>query len=290
MSFYETLEIGPDASPEVIRAAYRRLMQRHHPDRHSGDPRAAAKAQQIAQAFQVLSDPGLRARYDCERATPLPVVSRFAGVRRVLKLRIPRITASRAKVALIIFSLAVLVAAGGLLVQRSNELALAQQSLEQRHADAARQEESERAQQQELEEESRAAEQADAEDKARRTIPFVPVHSYVDIYNKGAVQGFILPPTDVFIRPESSEMVASNISQRRAILRAAVLHELRQMKSGELQAASAEETLSASIKKVLNRSILGGERALICRRDIDDYACRGVESVIFRGTIELVPN
>jgi curved DNA-binding protein CbpA len=54
---YDTLEVHPRASQEVIRAAYRSLMQRYHPDRNPGDVAAAARAASIAQAYDVLSDP-----------------------------------------------------------------------------------------------------------------------------------------------------------------------------------------------------------------------------------------
>lgn len=65
MNHYEILEVSPNASPEVVRAAYKSLMQRYHPDRQPG----AGKAEQailIAQAYEVLSDPGRRAAYDLE--------------------------------------------------------------------------------------------------------------------------------------------------------------------------------------------------------------------------------
>ena len=65
MNHYEILEVSPNASPEVIRAAYKSLMQRYHPDRQPG----AVKAEQailLVQAYEVLSDPGRRAAYDLE--------------------------------------------------------------------------------------------------------------------------------------------------------------------------------------------------------------------------------
>lgn len=68
---YDTLEVSPAASPETIRAAYRSLMQRFHPDRHPGDEGAARRAAEISRAYDVLSDPGRRAAYDASlRRTP----------------------------------------------------------------------------------------------------------------------------------------------------------------------------------------------------------------------------
>lgn len=66
MSYYDELEVSPKASAEVIRAAYKSLMQRHHPDK-SPDPAAATqRAAQIAQAYGVLSNPDQRQLYDAQ--------------------------------------------------------------------------------------------------------------------------------------------------------------------------------------------------------------------------------
>lgn len=64
MNYYETLEVSPSASPEVIRAAYKSLMQRYHPDRNPGDAMAATRATRVVQAYEVLSDAAQRAAYD----------------------------------------------------------------------------------------------------------------------------------------------------------------------------------------------------------------------------------
>ena len=61
---YDTLEVGRHASPEVVRAAYRSLMQRFHPDRNAGDAAAAERASAITQAYEVLSDANRRGVYD----------------------------------------------------------------------------------------------------------------------------------------------------------------------------------------------------------------------------------
>jgi hypothetical protein len=64
VTHYETLEISPRASAEVVRAAYRSLIQRWHPDRHPGDAAAAQRAAAITQAYEVLSDVERRQAYD----------------------------------------------------------------------------------------------------------------------------------------------------------------------------------------------------------------------------------
>lgn len=61
---YDNLKIARDAPPEVIRAAYRVLAQRHHPDRNPGSERAARAMTIINASYAVLSDPGARAAHD----------------------------------------------------------------------------------------------------------------------------------------------------------------------------------------------------------------------------------
>ena len=62
--FYEILQVHPKADPDVIRAAYRVLARKHHPD-HGGDPRRMI---QINDAWDVLGDAPRRAEYDASRA------------------------------------------------------------------------------------------------------------------------------------------------------------------------------------------------------------------------------
>lgn len=59
-TLYDALGVPPDASPDDIKAAHRAAAKRHHPDA-GGD---AEKFGQIQRAYDVLSDPDRRARYD----------------------------------------------------------------------------------------------------------------------------------------------------------------------------------------------------------------------------------
>jgi hypothetical protein len=61
--FYELLQVSPRASVAVIRAAYRVLALDYHPD-VNGTPEAVDTMRQLNRAYDVLSDPGRRARYD----------------------------------------------------------------------------------------------------------------------------------------------------------------------------------------------------------------------------------
>ena len=64
---YKTLQVDPEADPEVIQAAYRRLAQKWHPDVASGQE-AEDRMVAINRAWEVLGDPAKRAAYDTERA------------------------------------------------------------------------------------------------------------------------------------------------------------------------------------------------------------------------------
>jgi curved DNA-binding protein CbpA len=64
VSHYDILEVSPKASPEVIRAAYKSLMQRFHPDKSPGDEAVGARAAAIVHAYAVLSDADKRAEYN----------------------------------------------------------------------------------------------------------------------------------------------------------------------------------------------------------------------------------
>jgi molecular chaperone DnaJ len=60
---YEILGLTRDASPEDIKRAYRRLAREHHPD-VNGSPEAEERFKEIAGAYEILSDPEKRQRYD----------------------------------------------------------------------------------------------------------------------------------------------------------------------------------------------------------------------------------
>src|SRR5438874_3612824 len=64
---YRTLSVEPQADPEAIRAAYRRMARVYHPDLTT-DPSAAERMRVINAAYAVLSDPRRRAAYDARRA------------------------------------------------------------------------------------------------------------------------------------------------------------------------------------------------------------------------------
>ncbi|MFO0607367.1 MAG: molecular chaperone DnaJ [Polyangiales bacterium] len=62
--YYETLGVQRSASPEELKAAYRKAALKYHPDRNPGDASAEAKFKEINEAYSVLSDADRRAHYD----------------------------------------------------------------------------------------------------------------------------------------------------------------------------------------------------------------------------------
>lgn len=62
--YYQVLGVERNASNDDIRRAYRRLAMKYHPDRNRGDKEAETKFKQAAEAYEVLSDPQRRQRYD----------------------------------------------------------------------------------------------------------------------------------------------------------------------------------------------------------------------------------
>jgi curved DNA-binding protein len=61
--FYEVLGVSRDASADEIQRAYRRLARKYHPDVNK-DPAAEDRFKEISEAYDVLSDPDTRRRYD----------------------------------------------------------------------------------------------------------------------------------------------------------------------------------------------------------------------------------
>jgi curved DNA-binding protein CbpA len=73
MDLYQELGVTPEAEPDVIRAAYRALALRYHPDRQRGaSTLIAAKMARINHAYSVLSQPESRQAYDESQRTPRP--------------------------------------------------------------------------------------------------------------------------------------------------------------------------------------------------------------------------
>jgi curved DNA-binding protein len=62
--YYKILGVPRGAAADEIKSSYRKLAMQYHPDRNPGDKQAEDRFKEINEAYQVLSDPEKRSRYD----------------------------------------------------------------------------------------------------------------------------------------------------------------------------------------------------------------------------------
>jgi len=82
---YEILGVRRDATDEEIRRAYRTLAREHHPD-VSADPAADERFKEIAGAYEILSDPDKRARYDTFGSANGPPGAGFTDLSEIFEM------------------------------------------------------------------------------------------------------------------------------------------------------------------------------------------------------------
>ena len=75
--YYKLLGVDRKAKDEEIKRAYRKLAKQHHPDRNPGDHRAEETFKEINEAYQVLSDPQKKIKYEmhvtCRASSCAPI-------------------------------------------------------------------------------------------------------------------------------------------------------------------------------------------------------------------------
>ncbi len=64
VDYYKILGVDKNTPQKDVRAAYRKRAKQFHPDLHPNDPKAKAKFQALNEAYDVISDPDKRAKYD----------------------------------------------------------------------------------------------------------------------------------------------------------------------------------------------------------------------------------
>ena len=80
MKYYDLLGVPSNASTDAIKKAYYKRALKLHPDKNPNNKEASDKFQQISEAYQVLADDSLRAKYDSHGAAALDVNFMDAGV------------------------------------------------------------------------------------------------------------------------------------------------------------------------------------------------------------------
>src|SRR5438046_592468 len=62
--YYAVLGVAKKAPEKEIKAAFRKLARKYHPDMNAGDKQAESKFKEVSEAYEVLGDPEKRKKYD----------------------------------------------------------------------------------------------------------------------------------------------------------------------------------------------------------------------------------
>ncbi|WP_437904699.1 J domain-containing protein [Sorangium sp. So ce327] len=84
-TYYQVLGVREDASADAIKAAFRELVKKHHPDRNHGDTGAEMRLKKIVAAYAVLANAETRGSYDRDLATQRAAASVRAAAERTIR-------------------------------------------------------------------------------------------------------------------------------------------------------------------------------------------------------------
>jgi molecular chaperone DnaJ len=79
VNYYDVLGVSRTATPDEIKAAYRKLAMKYHPDRNPDNKESEEKFKEAAAAYEVLSDPEKRTQYDQSGRTDFSNMGGHAG-------------------------------------------------------------------------------------------------------------------------------------------------------------------------------------------------------------------
>lgn len=310
LNYYEELEVSRNASQEVIRAAYKNLVQRYHPDKNNGETHE--RLARITEAYRVLSDPEARKKYDekyffeeLADTTPQPLTTKVEDNERLPsgKNKPPK----KWPYALL---LGLAITAYGLYQyeQYQNEkirIALANAEYENQQRKIK--------EQKELNEKRKEYE---ALDLKNRTITFqsspqvivnrAPQYSYSHCSEEQ--KSFILPGFKITIGQLDSQKIKGSVADAKNTILTEISKSLRSIHPCNLFQVDFDKKVEGVIKDTANRMILGFEDyAKTCRempyQEFGEYrsdvfymgraeemvfVCRGVVNVIFDGEIRVL--
>lgn len=312
MSHYDTLEVSRNASPEVIRAAYRSLIQRYHPDKNPNNAEAAVKAQKVSVAYAILSDPKKRAEYDAtlfvDKTSPAGVGSspntkaglqtrnaRVEAQSKVIKNDRPNNVATIVSIVVVV----VICVAGYMIwgkikqIDEENFRIFEAQSAKLIIEFDKKQDEKER---REREAQEKKATEDEAIDLRRRTLFPFPDNISLNLNaarlypQQDTVRVLTIPRIGLIIGKSDSERVIANVRQNRDLLIRNVYEKLSQLKESDLITVVAEEHIQTTIQNSMNRVILGDKRELgQCFEGFIEgvFSCRGIQNVVLPQSFSL---
>ncbi len=81
-TYYEVLELDRHAPTAEVKSHYRRLAKRYHPDLNGGNPQTTQQFREVQAAYEVLSNPEQRQRYDMQLGIDEPISEGWTGSKR----------------------------------------------------------------------------------------------------------------------------------------------------------------------------------------------------------------
>jgi curved DNA-binding protein CbpA len=294
MSHYEILEVSPNASPEVIKAAYRSLMQRYHPDRNPGDVVSAERASLVVQAYAVLSDSSNRAAYDIKLNQQLTAhLTSNPNKHRVTATQPARAAKDNQSYWLVWLLSAVIILSGGVFLSLSKKqlspeselkelrLSIQEKQLapEQLQTQIKRVDEILRTHPEILKKEARAQAKA----LLARTVPMLITNLTVSLRTTDAASSSVhilsIPMLDAIVGTFDPEKVMRNLVSNQVLINQKLVERLADTKYEELIKIDSEHYLKEIILDSIGETIGANRR--------ENYPSTGIESPARYGVIEV---